>query len=442
MLEIMLAESERARAYVAAFGQTGVVPPPGFLESSRRVFGEELGLEEAVGRIVSDVHSHGDDALFRYARAIDGFELDAGNVRVRPEEVERARKEVDPAFMRSARRARSAIETYQSALLPAEIETGGAIRSSAAWRPLGRAGVYVPGGKAIYPSSLLMCAVPARVAGVKEIVVATPPDRSGRVAPEILALAAELEIREVYRLGGAQAIAALAFGTRSVPRVDKVVGPGNVFVTLAKRLVFGDCDIDLLAGPSEVVVVADETARPRWVAHDLLAQAEHDQAARPVLLTDSEGLARSVAEEIDTALDALGRKDIARAALSNGAAIVAASIDEAIYLANALAPEHLEIHTRSPRELLPRVKTAGAVFLGPYAPESVGDYVAGPSHVLPTGGTGRFASGLSSLSFIRRMSVIECDEEGLRGSVEDIRVLGTTEGLDAHVRSAEVRFEE
>ena len=310
------------------------------------------------------------------------------------------------------------------------------------YRPLARVGVCVPGGRAAYPSSLLMTVIPAMVAGVKEIAVATPCRSDATVWPETLAAARGLELTEVYRISGAPAVAALAYGTKTIRRVDKIVGPGNIFVTLAKREVYGDVALDMLAGPSEVLIIADSTADPRFVAADLLSQAEHDPAAA-VLLTPDERVARETLAEIERQLPKLSRGKAARDCLERYSFIaVTRDLNQAVALANQFAPEHLELAVAKPNALLKRIRSAGAVFMGAYTPEPVGDYVAGPSHVLPTGGTARFFSGLSVNDFLRRMSVIRYSPSALKKSVADVDTLARAEGLDAHARAAEIRFDD
>jgi histidinol dehydrogenase len=310
-------------------------------------------------------------------------------------------------------------------------------------RPLDRVGIYVPGGRAAYPSTVLMTAVPARVAGVREIVLVTPPGGDGRVNPVVLAAAHVAGVTEGWRLGGAQAVGALAYGTASIRRVDKIVGPGNIYVALAKTRVFGEVGIDMLAGPSEVVVVADAAADPGWIAADLLAQAEHDPMARAVLITDAAELPPRVEAALETRLAALPRRQIAAAALrDHGALVVVARLEDAVELANRLAPEHLELMVSVPAALLPRVRHAGAVFVGGHTPEVVGDYVAGPNHVLPTAGTARFASPLGTDDFVKRSSVIEYSRSGLAAALPHLATLSRIEGLQGHGRAAEARMKE
>jgi len=310
-------------------------------------------------------------------------------------------------------------------------------------RPLDRVGIYIPGGRAAYPSTVLMTAIPARVAGVREIALVTPPRSDGSVDATVLAAARIAGVTEGWRIGGAHAVAALAYGTPTIRRVDKIVGPGNIYVALAKQRVFGEVGIDMVAGPSEVVVVADAAADPEWIAADLLAQAEHDPMARAVLITNDDGLPRRVAHALERQLAVLPRRDIAAASLrDNGALVLVGTLDDAVELANQLAPEHLELLVRVPAALLPRVRHAGAVFMGRHTPEVVGDYVAGPNHVLPTGGTARFSSPLSTEDFVKRTSVIEYSAAGLAAALPHLRTLTRLEGLAGHGIAADIRQEE
>jgi len=412
----------------------------------KKLFGKVVPPEAVVTRILSDVRAKGDAALFSYAQRIDGVKLSAKNLRVSDAERRAAYRRTAPAVRAALELAAERISDYQRRLLPGNIPLASAsggpagVRTGLAWSPLRRAGVYVPGGTAAYPSSVLMNALPAQVAGVEEIAIATPCDRDGAVSDGVLCACEILKIDEVYRIGGAQAIGALAYGTDSIPRVDKIVGPGNLFVMLAKRAVFGQVDIDMLAGPSEVLVLADESADPAFVAADLLAQAEHDPLASCVLVTDSVKLAMAVQSELKRQLADLPRAKIATAALRNwGLIVVTRNLKDAVAVANDLAPEHLEIITRRPRELAPQLTTAGAIFLGPYATEPLGDYLAGPSHTLPTAATARAFSGLSVYTFLRRTSLIEADRKGLEELSEALSVLAAVEGLEAHRRAVVMR---
>ncbi len=398
---------------------------------------------DVVARIVDDVEKRGDDALFTYTQQLDGVLLNERTVEISPDEVEAALKTVAPddidILTLSASRIRAFHERQRTeswSFLDEEgIELGQVIR------PLSRVGIYAPGGRATYPSTVLMAAIPARVAGVREIILASPA-KEGIINPLLLVAAHLAGVDRIFRIGGAQAIAALAYGTESVPRVDKIVGPGNAYVATAKRMVYGTVGIDMIAGPSEIVVVADATAQPPVVAADLLSQAEHDPMAGAILLTPEGDLARRVSSEVGIQLRALKSPVAAQAIEDYGAAIVTVDLDEAIDIANRLAPEHLELMVADPKALLEKVTNAGAVFLGPHTPEALGDYIAGPNHILPTGGTARFSSPLGVYDFIKRMSVLSFSEEalGIYGS-RTVR-FAEMEGLEAHGRSITTRFRE
>mgnify|MGYP001279932191 CR=1 FL=1 len=417
-------------------------------EASRRktveVFGAPLTPLEVVRRILADVKTRGDEAVSEYCRKLDGAHLALKRFRVTLKEMKAAHDALPKALRDSLRRARKNIERFQRHIKvkpPAALTAadGGELRIE--YRPLKRIAALVPGGRASYPSTALMTIIPAQVAGVQEVVMATPSLPDGSARPENLAVAHMLGLTEVYRFGGAHGVAALAFGTRTVPRVDMIVGPGNLFVTLAKREVYGECDLDMLAGPSEVLIIANESADPRYVAADLLSQAEHDPAAS-VLLTPSESVARRTVEELERQLPLLSREKAARACLDRyGFIAVTRSLDQAVALANQFAPEHLELAVKAPEKLLRDIRCAGAVFLGHQTPEPVGDYVAGPSHVLPTGGTARFAHGLNVNDFLRPMSVLKYSRKALAKAVNDVNIIARAEGLDAHARSATIRFE-
>ncbi|MCW8133217.1 MAG: histidinol dehydrogenase [Planctomycetota bacterium] len=412
----------------------------------KKLFGKVLRPDEVVARILGEVRARGDKAIFDYAKRIDGVKLSAKNLRV-------SRAEIKAGFKRTPKPVREAlvlaahrIAEYQQKILPSHVAPGTGccgpegVKVGLAWSPIRRAGLYVPGGTAAYPSSVLHNALPALVAGVKELAVATPCGPDGNLSDGVLCACAILGIDEVYRVGGAQAVGAFAYGTGSIPRVEKIVGPGNLFVMLAKRAVFGHVDIDMLAGPSEVLVLADRTANPAWVAADLLAQAEHDVLASCVLLTDSLKLATAVQSEIERQLKDLPRREIAAAAVRDwGAAVVTKDLAQAVTLANDLAPEHLELQTAKPNKLVPRLTTAGAIFIGPHATEPLGDYLAGPSHTLPTGGTARAFSGVSVYTFLRRTSLIVADGKGLEALAPAIETLAEAEGLEAHRRAVAVR---
>lgn len=406
------------------------------------MFGRKLTAAAVVAEIVAAVRAEGDAALLHYTELIDGTRLTADSLIVSEDEYAAALTAVDGEIMASLRRAIANVRRYHSEQLPKSWLTyreHGAVLGQNC-RPLERVGIYVPGGTAAYPSSVIMNAVPAAVAGVREIIMAVPPAADGSVNPYVLAAAREAGVTMVIKAGGAQAVAALAFGTATVPKVDKITGPGNIFVTLAKKAVYGYCDIDMLAGPSEILIVADDSADPAYVAADLLSQAEHDVLAASVLITASERLAAAVAAECGRQLASLPRAEIARAALErNGLILIAADLPAAMELANAAAPEHLEILTAEPFALLPYVRHAGAVFLGPYSPEPLGDYLAGPNHVLPTGGTARFYSVLNVETFMKRTSIIAYTREALAAAADDVIRLAAAEGLEAHANAVRIR---
>jgi histidinol dehydrogenase len=396
-----------------------------------------------VAEIVAAVREKGDAALLDFTRRFDRVALTAPELAVRPEEYAAAERAVGEATLRSLRYAADRIERFHRECAPRSwrMKDDNGSHLGQEVRPLDRVAVYVPGGRAAYPSTVLMTVVPARVAGVREIVLVSPPSADRSLNAAVLAAARIAGVTEAYRVGGAQAIAALAYGTETIRRVDKIVGPGNIYVALAKAQVFGDVGIDMVAGPSEVLVVADETADAAFVAADLLAQAEHDPMARAVLLTPSGVLRDAVAAELGRQLAALPRREIAGPALvAHGALVLTASLEEAVDLANGLAPEHLELQVADAESLLARVRHAGAVFLGRHTPEVVGDYVAGPNHVLPTGGTARFSSALSTEDFVTRLSVIEYSREGLAEAGPHVAELSRVEGLDGHGAAAAIRI--
>jgi histidinol dehydrogenase len=400
----------------------------------------------AVETIVAAVRERGDAALLEYTARFDRFSpTSAAGLAIPPADFEAAQDQVDPAVQAALAYAAERIERYHAAALPKSwrlTDEHGSVLGQEV-RPLDRVGIYIPGGRAAYPSTVLMTAVPARVAGVKEIVLVTPPGPDGRVPAAVLAAARVAGVTEGWRIGGAQAVAALAYGTGAIRRVDKIVGPGNVYVALAKTRVFGDVGIDMVAGPSEVVVVADRAADPDLIAADLLAQAEHDPMARALLITDAADLLPRVEAAVNAQLERLPRRAIAAEALAaNGAFVLVASLDAAVDVANRLAPEHLELMVAVPAALLPRVRHAGAVFLGAHTPEVVGDYVAGPNHVLPTAGTARFASPLGTEDFVKRSSVIEYSPSGLAAALPHLGALARIEGLSGHGRAAELRAKE
>ena len=403
----------------------------------------EQDVEEVVDAIIADVRARGDAALRDYALRFDGARLE--ELEVSAQEMDQALADADPYFLDTLRMAAANIEAFHRRQLRDSFvmtEQDGVILGQK-YTPVERAGVYVPGGTAAYPSTVLMDVIPARVAGVPEIVMTTPAGRDGRVAPAILAAAAVAGVTRIFKAGGAQAVAALAYGTESVPAVDKIVGPGNIYVATAKRKVYGKVGIDMIAGPSEILVLADGGCSPAWVAADLLSQAEHDRLASPVLVTDSEALALAVQAEVEAQLDALPRRDIARASVETGGKIIlCGSLDQAVDVCNIIAPEHLELCVEDPFALLGRIKNAGSIFLGRNVPEALGDYFAGPNHTLPTSGTARFSSPLGVDDFVKRSSFIYYTREAL-GRVKD-RIAGfaEAEGLHAHARSVTIRYEE
>ena len=399
--------------------------------------------EQTVAEIVEDVRKRKDEALFEYTEKFDHISLTPETVRVTQEEIEEAYREVDPELLEVIRRALVNIRSYhekQKRTSWFDSQENGILLGQKI-SPLQRVGVYVPGGKAVYPSSVLMNVVPAKVAGVKQIVMTTPC-RDGKVSPNTLVAAKEAGVDVIFKVGGAQAIAALAHGTETIPKVDKIVGPGNIFVALAKKAVYGFTGIDSIAGPSEITVLADETANPRYVAADLLSQAEHDELASSILVTTSQDLGKKVAQEVEGFLDKLSRADIIARSLDNyGYILIVDSLAEGIEVVDEIAPEHLEIVTSNPFDVMTRVHNAGAMFLGQYSSEPLGDYYAGPNHILPTNGTARFFSPLSVDDFIKKSSVIYYSEEALRAVHEDIETFAEAEELTAHANSVAVRFE-
>ena len=409
------------------------------------LFGEPLSPQQVVDKICDDVRADGLAAVLEYSKKLDGKELTEQTIRVSAAEFEVAHEAADPAYLATIRRIRDNIVEFQKAILSEDV---GQIRENGDTRielrqrylPLQRVGICVPGGAAAYPSTLLMTAVPAQVAGVKEIVVVVPPTDFGGYNTDLLAACHELGIAEVYRMGGAQAVAAIAYGVSGIRRVDKIVGPGNLFVALAKRHVFGEVDIDSIAGPSEVIVLADETARSDFVAADLISQAEHSPGSG-VLITWHEPLIEAVREQLMKQLRLLPRGGLARISLLDyGALILAKNAEEAAELTDLMAPEHLHISTAEPEKMLENVQNAGAIFLGHHTPVAVGDYIAGPSHVLPTGGTARFANGLCSNDFLKRSSVIWYNEAALAAGAEDLQLVAGKEGLTAHSESVDIRL--
>lgn len=402
------------------------------------------GYTKQVTAIVEDVKERRDEALFSYTEKFDGVALTGETVRVTEEEIEEALQTIDQELLAVMRRSMENIRAYhekQKRYSWFDSKPNGSILGQKI-TPLESVGVYVPGGKAAYPSSVLMNIIPAEVAGVPRICMVTPPSRNGKVNPVTLAAAHIAGATEVYKVGGAQAIAALAFGTQSIPRVNKIVGPGNIYVALAKKAVYGHVSIDSIAGPSEIMVVADETANPRFVAADLLSQAEHDELASAILVTDSMKLAEEVSAQTDLFIRELSRGEIIQKSLDNyGYILVADTMEEAVETANEIAPEHLEIVTKNPFEVMTKVKNAGAIFLGEYSSEPLGDYFAGPNHVLPTNGTAKFFSPLSVDDYIKKSSIIYYSREALEPVKEDIMKFAQSEQLTAHANSIKVRFE-
>ena len=399
---------------------------------------------DTVEKIVNDVRDRGDEALFGYTKQFDKADINAGNVLVTKEEIEYAYTQVDEKLIKVIRKAKENIRTYHEKQRqyswfdsdPKGIMLGQKVTA------LESVGVYVPGGKAVYPSSVLMNIMPAKVAGVKNIIMTTPCNSEGEVYATTLVAANEAGATAIYKAGGAQAIAALAYGTESIPKVDKIVGPGNIFVALAKRAVYGHVSIDSIAGPSEILVIADETANPRYVAADLLSQAEHDEMASAILITTSKELAEKVSAQVDEFIEVLSRKEIIRKSIDTyGYILLADNMADAVETANAIASEHLEIVTANPFDVMTRIKNAGAIFIGEYSSEPLGDYFAGPNHVLPTNGTAKFFSPLSVDDFIKKSSIIYYSREALEEVHEDIESFAKSEQLTAHANSIAVRFE-
>lgn len=412
------------------------------LKRSPNSYGE---FEDRVAAIISEVRKNKDAAIFSYTKQFDGADISADNLVVTEEEIKEAYDTVDPTLLAVIRKALVNIREYhekQRQYSWFDSKENGIILGQKV-TPLQRVGVYVPGGKAVYPSSVLMNVVPAKVAGVSEIIMTTPPGKDGKICASTLVAATEAGVDRIYKVGGAQAIAALAFGTESVPKVDKIVGPGNIYVALAKKAVFGHVSIDSIAGPSEILVLADETANPRYVAADLLSQAEHDEMASAILVTTSLTLAEQVSKEIDQFVAVLSRKEIIQKSLDHyGYILVAENEEEAIETANDIASEHLEIVMRDPFTVMTKIRNAGAIFLGTYSSEPLGDYFAGPNHVLPTNGTAKFFSALSVDDFIKKSSIISYSREALEPIYKDIVQFAECEQLTAHANSIRVRFED
>lgn len=400
--------------------------------------------ENTVNEIINDIRKNGDKALFDYTLKFDKCQLDATSVKITRQEIEEAYKALDPEFIEVMKKSAENIRAFhekQKRNTWIDTKEDGSILGQRIL-PIEISGVYVPGGKAAYPSSVLMNVVPAKVAGVERIVMCTPPGKDGKVNPGTLVAADIAGVTESYKVGGAQAIAAMAFGTESIPKVDKITGPGNIFVALAKKACFGHVSIDSIAGPSEILVLTDDTANPRFVAADLLSQAEHDEMASAILITTSQDIAEKVSDEIDGFLKILSRAEIIKKSLDNyGYIFVADNMEDAIEAANAVASEHLEIITRNPYETMTKIKNAGAIFLGDYSSEPLGDYFAGPNHILPTNRTARFFSPLSVDDFIKKTSIISYSQQALLNVHKDIELFAAQEGLTAHANSIAVRFE-
>ena len=410
------------------------------LKRSPNNYGE---FEGRVNAIIEEVRNNRDQAVFNYTKQFDGADINAGNILVTEEEIAEAYEQVDTTLLAVIRKSLVNIKKYhEKQVQNSWFTTEDGIILGQKVTALATVGVYVPGGKAVYPSSVLMNVLPAKVAGVDRIVMCTPPGKDGKVYPSTLVAAKEAGVDEIYKVGGAQAIAAMAFGTESVPKVDKIVGPGNIYVALAKKAVFGYVSIDSIAGPSEILVLADETANPRYVAADLLSQAEHDEMASAILITTSQKLAEEVSAEIDQFVAELSRKEIIQKSLDNyGYILVADNMEEAIDTVNAIASEHMEIVTADPFHVMTKIRNAGAIFIGEYASEPLGDYFAGPNHVLPTNGTAKFFSALSVDDFIKKSSIISYSREALEKVHKDIEQFAECEKLTAHANSIRVRFE-
>ena len=412
------------------------------LKRSPNSYGE---FESRVNDIIQNVREKRDEAIFEYTLKFDGATIDQDNIRVTEEEIKEAYEQVDPKLLDVIRKALVNIRDYhakQKQYSWFDSDESGIILGQKV-TPLKTVGVYVPGGKAVYPSSVLMNVIPAKVAGVSNIIMTTPCGKDGKVYPSTLVAAKEAGVDAIYKVGGAQAIAALAFGTESIPKVDKIVGPGNIYVALAKKAVFGYVSIDSIAGPSEIMVLADETANPRFVAADLLSQAEHDEMASAILVTTSETLAEQVSMEVDKFVATLSRKEIIRKSLDNyGYILVADTMQDAIDTVNEIASEHLELVTKNPFETMTKIRNAGAIFIGEYSSEPLGDYFAGPNHVLPTNGTAKFFSPLSVDDFIKKSSIISYSREALEPVYKDIVQFAECEKLTAHANSIRIRFED
>jgi histidinol dehydrogenase len=409
----------------------------------QRATQDSLRLEREVRSILNAVKKRGDEALVHYTRAFDGVRISIHRLRVERREVGQAYEKISEDFLRTLEKAARRIRKFhrlRSSKSIIDLEKG--IRLGQVIRPLERVGVYVPGGKASYPSTVLMAAIPAKVSGVQEIVMTTPPHKDG-ISPAVLVAADLAGVDQIYRVGGAHAIAALAYGTASIPKVDKIVGPGNRYVATAKRLVYGTVDVDMVAGPSEIVVLSDGKTPPSFVAADLISQAEHDEIALAILITTSEAFGKEVEKDVEKQLSFLKRREIARTSLGRrGAILIVKNLDQAIKLVNRIAPEHLEICFSKPLSVLKDIKNAGAVFLGPYTPEAIGDYLAGPNHILPTAGTARFSSPLGVEDFVKRINAMSFTQEALRRFEKDVKRFTEWEGLEGHYRSVQVRLKQ
>jgi histidinol dehydrogenase len=413
-------------------------------EVEGRVVQDSLRLEKKVRSILKDVRNRGDEALIHYTQAFDGVRIPIHQLQVKRSEVREAYRKVPRDFLGTLKKATRRIRKFHQ-LLNIKLITSlkkeeKGIRLGQAMRSLERVGIYVPGGKASYPSTVLMAAIPAKVAGVQEILMVTPPQKEG-ISPAVLVAADLAGVDRIYRIGGVQAIAALAYGTKSIPKVDKIVGPGNQYVATAKRLVYGDVDIDMVAGPSEIVIVSDESTPPSFVAADLISQAEHDEMALAILITNSEAYGREAKKEVERQLSSLKRRKVALASLNQrGAILIVKNLEQAMKVVNRIAPEHLELAVSRPLSLIKSLKHAGAVFLGPYTPEAIGDYMAGPNHILPTAGTARFSSPLGVEDFIKRTNLIRFTRSALKRFEKDVKKFAEWEGLEGHYQAVQMRM--
>ena len=413
-------------------------------EVEGRVVQDSLRLEKKVRSILKDVRNRGDEALVHYTQAFDGVEIPIHQLQVKRSEVREAYRKVPRDFLGTLKKATRRIRKFHQLLskrliLSLKREEKG-IRLEQVMRPLERVGIYVPGGKASYPSTVLMAAIPAKVAGVQEILMVTPPQKEG-ISPAVLVAADLAGVDRIYRIGGVQAIAALAYGTNSIPKVNKIVGPGNQYVATAKRLVYGDVDIDMVAGPSEIVIVSDESTPVSFVAADLISQAEHDEMALAILITNSEAYGREAKKEVERQLSSLKRRKVALASLNQrGAILIVKNLEQAMKVVNRIAPEHLELAVSRPLSLIKSLKHAGAVFLGPHTPEAIGDYMAGPNHILPTAGTARFSSSLGVEDFIKRTNLMRFTRSALKRFEKDVKRFAEWEGLEGHYQAVQMRM--